>query len=143
MVSVQPDLTQTVVTIRNHNVLDSPNNNHLNSMEKMPIYSEPITPSPVHNGTLPKKNVLLIEPPPSPAKDSIEKLSRVDSRASLKTDTSGSRPQSVYDSDHTNRQSITSAQLPSNIDIEALVWGNMTHAGGRLVLPESGKILFM
>jgi hypothetical protein len=53
-----------------------------------------------------------------------------------------SRPHSLY-SDRSHRHSLISCQLPSNIDVEALVVATVTHAGGRLQLPDSGtRLLF-
>ena len=129
--SVQPDLTQTVVTIQNHNALDTPNNNIPGSMEKVPVFCD--------NGTINRStNTLLLVDAPSPNKASCDNLPRKGSKLSLKSSECESRPQSVY-SERTNRQSMLSCQLPSNIDIEALVWANVTHLGERIVLPEAGR----
>ena len=65
-------------------------------------------------------------------------LSANGSKMSLKnTSECDARPDSAY-SDVTNRHSTISFQLPSNIDMDALVWATVTHAGGRITLPESG-----
>jgi hypothetical protein len=70
---------------------------------------------------------------------SSEHLSANGSKMSLKNvSDSETRPDSAY-SDRTNRHSTISCQLPSNIDMDALVWANVTHAGGRITLPESGQ----
>ena len=137
--SVQPDLTQTVVTIQNHNALDSPNNNIPGSMEKVPVFCD--------SGTINRStNTLLLVDTPSPNrhthKASSDNLPRKDSKLSLKSSECESRPQSVY-SERTNRQSMLSCQLPSNIDIEALVWANVTHLGERIILPEAGRLLWL
>ncbi len=135
ILSVQPDLTQTVVTIQNHNALDSPNNNHLlGSTEKVPVFSDN-----VHSKST---NMLLIEPG-TPIKSPLAggTLPRKDSKASLKSSDCDSRPQSIYSDTHTNRQSMMSCQLPSNIDIENLVWATITQAGGRITLPDAGKTI--
>ena len=34
----------------------------------------------------------------------------------------------------------SSWQLPSNIDSEALVWSSVTYEGGRITLPDSGRL---
>ena len=132
VLSVQPDLTQTVVTIQNHNALDTPNNNHLGSMEKVPVYSD-IGP--------PKPSTLLIDPNTPIKTSSNPYLPRKDSKASLKSSDCESRPQSVY-SEHTNpnRHSLISCHLPNNIDHEAFVWATVTHAGGRITLPDAGEL---
>ena len=125
IVSVQPDITQTVVpqtyvTIQNPNAMDTPNNNHIGSMEKVPILSE-------HQSSLLDSS-----------SKSSEHLSVNGSKISLKNvSDSDNRADSAY-SDRTNRHSTISCQLPSNIDMESLVWANVTHAGGRITLPESG-----
>lgn len=38
-----------------------------------------------------------------------------------------------------NRPATISCQLPTNIDLNALVWTMVGHEGGRLTLPDSGK----
>lgn len=129
MISIQPDITQTV-TIQNHNAQESPNNNHIGSTEKVPIYTD--------NAINANKSLLLDAANGSgmcsPAKGSSHK----DSKISLKSSESESRPHSVY-SERTNRHSVISCQLPTNVDTEALVVATVTHAGGRLQLPDSGK----
>ncbi|CAH1795522.1 unnamed protein product [Owenia fusiformis] len=144
--SMQPDLTQTVVTIRNNHT-DSPNNNTNNSTPvKVPLFN-----GHENSGTLPSvkyanhvnnENKPLLIDPPHTLTDSTEKLPlprKSDSDNSIKSGNS-SRPQSVYDSDG-HRLSVISCQLPSNIDLENIAWGNITHTGGRLQIPESGVFL--
>ena len=129
LMSAQPDITKTVVvTIANQNALDTPNNNHIGSMEKVPIFSDNAI------------NRALEGEPHTPVKNSQNNLSRKDSKASLKSSDCESRPNSMY-SERTNRHSVISSQLPPNIDMEALVWANVTHTGGRITLPDSGKWL--
>jgi len=134
ILSVQPDLTQTVVTIQNPNVLDTPNNNHIGSTEKVPVFSDNVP-----NGTV-TANGLLVDVSTGTLKRSADTLPRKESRSSLKSSECESRPQSVY-SERTNRQSVVSCQLPSNIDVESIVWANVTQTGGRLTLPDSGVSL--
>ena len=123
---VQPDITQTVVAIHNHNILDTPNNNHIGSStsEKEAIFAD--------NAINTNKSLLLDH---SPAQ-------RSDSKVSLKSagggDVNDARPASVYSDTANNRHSTLSCQLPSNIDAESLVWTKVTHAGGRITLPDSG-----
>lgn len=125
MMSAQPDITQTVVvTIANQNALNSPNNNHIGSMEKVPIFSDNAINRALESGE-----------PHTPVKQN--NLSRKDSKASMKSSDCDSRPNSMY-SERTNRHSVISSQLPPNIDMEALVWANVTHTGGRITLPDSG-----
>ncbi len=131
-ISVQPDLTQTVVTLQNHHVLDTPNNNLPGSTEKVPVFCD--------NGTIGRStHTLLLVDAPSPKK--LGGGSSVGERPDAKmSDLEGdSRPQSVY-SERTNRQSMLSCQLPNNIDIEDLMWANVTHLGERIVLPEAGEL---
>ena len=135
VVSVQPDITQTIVssvTIQNHNVQDSPNNNHIGSMEKVPIFND---------NTINTNKAVLLDTPNgtcSPIKGSREHLTHKDSKVSLKSSECDSRPHSVY-SERTNRHSVISCQLPSNVDIDALVVATVTYTGGRLTLPDSGR----
>ncbi len=128
MVSVQPDITQTVVAMPNSNGLDTPNNNHIGSMEKMPILQE---------NAINASKQQLYETLNRPVKSSQEHLGLLDSKASLKSSDCETRPNSMY-SDHTNRHSTISCQLPSNIDMDTLVWANLSHSGGRISLPDSG-----
>ncbi|XP_064636504.1 netrin receptor UNC5C-like isoform X2 [Lineus longissimus] len=141
LISTQPDLTQTVVTIPNHNALDTPNNNHIGSMEKLPMLPavNTVCVPPLQNKNH-VKSLLLDSPNEQMHYNS---LPRKESKHSLKSSTTGSRPQSVYESDvnATNRLSIISANVPSNIDIECITWANVTSAGARLVLPDSGVSL--
>ncbi|XP_013412210.1 netrin receptor UNC5C-like isoform X2 [Lingula anatina] len=137
---VQPDLTQTIAPVRTHSLYDQPppNNNHIDAMEKIPMlngHTHPVEDSPIIDK---KSKHLYIQLPGEEKTDSTEKLTLQKSKASLKSSTSGSRPQSEYDTDNSNRQSVTSNLLPSNIDVEALAWGNITHAGGMLTIPETG-----
>ena len=98
LLSAQPDLTQTVVTIRNHHTLDTPNNNHIGSMEKMPIYSEPIN-------IVPNNLDLLLDPNSMADSDVPEPPPRKESS------NPESRPNSVY-SERTNRPaSVISCQV--------------------------------
>ena len=134
MIGAQPDLTQTVVTIQNHNALDTPNNNHIGSMEKVPVFSADTLRS--------KSSHTLLVDPSTPVKNGGVNGSiphRNDSKASLKSSESeGGRPHSVY-SERTNRQSVVSCQLPSNVDPEGIVWASVTAAGGRIALPDAGE----
>ena len=50
------------------------------------------------------------------------------------------RPMSQCDSLQDSRQSVISVQLPGNVDTEAVTWSTFNHMGGRLVLPESGRL---
>lgn len=36
---------------------------------------------------------------------------------------------------------MSSVQLPANAETEAVTWGSFNHSGGRLILPESGKLV--
>lgn len=133
MIGAPPDLTQTVVTIQNHHTLDTPNNNHISTMEKVPVFSA---------DTLRSKgsHTLLVDTSSTPVKSNPNGSvpGRNDSKASLKSSDNESRPQSVY-SERTNRQSMVSCQLPSNVDPECIVWASVTTAGGRIALPDAGK----
>jgi len=156
LLSGPPDLTQTVVTIQNHHTADTPNNNHMiGSMEKMPIYAEPYAgdksgyaepyTEPIdyaHTNNLNQLNALLIDPS-IPCQSNIEVPS-----LNNKSPDCPSRPASSVYSErsvglHTGLrpQSVISCQLPSTVDMEALVWANVTHEGGRLSIPNSGVSL--
>lgn len=140
---MQPDLTQ-VVTVRNHSSLDSPhspNNNHLSSKENLPTYAEIMTPANRHSGTLGKgSKTVPVEPTLNHnLKNSVEKLTIKD-KASLKASPSESRPLLGGESEVANRLSQVTSQLPSNVDIDAVVWNTFDSRGGRLSLPESGRL---
>ena len=49
---------------------------------------------------------------------------------------------SPYQSDGT-APSIVSGLLPPNVDTTCMAWGMVTHRGGRLVIPEAGRVLKM
>lgn len=142
MLSVQPDLTQTVVTVQHANSGDSPNNNHVNTMEKPPAYSVPDNNlQHRHSATLGKSSkTLLVEPTINHnVNNSMEKLTIKD-KSNLSVPSMGSgRPMSQCESLQDSRQSMISMQLPSTIDAEAVTWSTFTSNGGRLLLPESGK----
>ncbi|XP_041362297.1 netrin receptor UNC5C-like isoform X3 [Gigantopelta aegis] len=141
MLSIQPDLTQTVVTVQHVNPGDSPNNNHMNAMEKAPpIYSVPDTTGSSQrlSATLGKNSkTLLVEP-------------TISQNGSVSMDSSGGRdsgknmlsvsprPSSQGENLQDSRQSMISMQLPSTIDAEAVTWSTFSSSGGRLLLPESG-----
>ena len=133
LLSLQPDVTRTVVTIRNHNALDTPNNNHINSMDKIPIFPDNQSAT----STLTKNNRTLLEVI-EPTNIQCKTMSETNIQRKESLSTVGSRPQSTY-SDHTNRHSVVSSQIPSNLDADNLVWAHLTHTGGRLSLPDSGK----
>ncbi|XP_074648340.1 netrin receptor UNC5C-like isoform X2 [Tubulanus polymorphus] len=147
LISTQPDLTQTVITIPNHNALNLPNNNHINSMEKLPA-ADTSSMASVPNSAVIKNNKMMLLDAPSPPPlmqpsehyASVSLLPRKESKMSLKSmTTSSSRPPSMYS--HANRNSVVSSVIPSNIDIECITWMNITYAGGRLELPDSGVYL--
>ncbi|ELU09598.1 hypothetical protein CAPTEDRAFT_229366 [Capitella teleta] len=128
VVSAQPDITQTVVssvTIQNHNAMQESPNNNRDSTEKVPIYSDNVINA---------SRSLLLDASSGVALCTPSKSPQHGGSAASDAD---SRPHSVY-SDRPNRQSLISCQLPSNIDVEALVVATVTHAGGRLQLPDSG-----
>ncbi|XP_046379288.1 netrin receptor UNC5C-like isoform X4 [Haliotis rufescens] len=146
MLSVQPDLTQTVVTVQHANSGDSPNNNHVNTMEKPPAYSVPDNNlQHRHSATLGKSSkTLLVEPTINHnVNNSMEKLTIKD-KSNLSVPSMGSgRPMSQCESLQDSRQSMISMQLPSTIDAEAVTWSTFTSNGGRLLLPESGVSLMV
>ena len=122
--AVQPDITQTVVTLQTHTG-NTPNNNHIASSDKADMYSD---------NTINLNRSLLLDEPSTPRKSATD-LSHKGSKISLK-----SRPQSTYSENMTaNRRSMISCQLPANIDPDALVWASVTHTGGRITLPNAGK----
>ena len=126
MLSVQqPDLTQTI----KNNTTSTPNNNHTGSMEKMPMYLD--------NAINTNKSLLLDAGCADNPRMSSEHLPQRRSKISMKSSECDSRPQSAYS---INRHSIL-GQLPSNMDPECLVWASVSHAGGRITLPNSGTFL--
>ena len=158
--TVQPDLTQTVVTIQNHHTLDKqPNNNHLGTLsqggtlnghyangtlrsdnsvldDKEPIYSNI---EPLENTLNTQKSLMLIEGPPTPAKNPADFASpshQGNHRTSSVSDNNDTRPNSDYSE---NRHSNISSHLPNNVDLEALAIATVTHTGGRISLTNSGR----
>ena len=129
MISAQPDLTQTVVTIQNHGAVDTPNNNHLRTMDKS---STPSTPTAYADNALnAQKAALLLD----------NKMMDEAGPKDLLLDPT-SRPDSLYSEIHPNRTSSVAglaSQMPTNLDLEAMVWATVTHAGGRIALPDSGE----
>ncbi|XP_048760226.2 netrin receptor UNC5C-like isoform X3 [Ostrea edulis] len=126
MMSVQPDLTQQVVVFPQHSAspspsVDTPNNNYP-PVEN--IYDKPDVGLPIYtdhrlsNGSVLNRSSPELPPPNTPL------------GMSLRPPT----PPNAMDSRH----SILSVHLPPNADSEAVTWGSFNHAGGRLVLPESG-----
>lgn len=45
-------------------------------------------------------------------------------------------------SDHIQQYTAINCQLPSNVDLNALVWTTVGHEGGRLTLCDSGESVF-
>jgi hypothetical protein len=131
MMSVQPDLTQQVVVFPQHSAspspsVDPPNNNYPpveNIYDKpdvgLPIYSD----HRLSNGSVLNRSSPELPPPNTPL------------GMSLRPPT----PTNAMESRH----SMLSVHLPPNADSEAVTWGSFNHAGGRLVLPESGKSHFL
>lgn len=128
MMSVQPDLTQQVVIFPHHSAspspsVDPPNNNYPpveNIYDKpdvgLPLYAE----HRLSNGSVPNRSSPELPPPNSPLAMNLA-------------------PPSVPNLD--GRHSMASVQLPVNAETEAVTWGSFNHSGGRLVLPESGKLV--
>lgn len=140
MVLVPPDLTQTVVTVQHPNnrvsrspSMEAPNNNH-SSVEN--IYDKPnFTPEHRLSGTLTKNGkTMLVEPT----------LNLKEKTMAVPPIPPGPRPPLPHSNDNVmdSRQSLMSVQLPGNIDLEAVAWSTFNHLGGRLVLPESGILMF-
>ncbi|XP_050391275.1 netrin receptor UNC5C isoform X5 [Patella vulgata] len=142
LLSMQPDLTQTVVTVQHALPPDSPNNNHM--MEKQPLYDVPdINAHHRLSGTLPKNSkMMLVEPTLNHnLTSSLEQLSVCDNKNTLlvPSDNRLSQCDNLQDS----RQSMISVQLPSTIDADGVTWSTFDSCGGRLVLPESGVSLLI
>ena len=135
LLSVQPDLTQTVVTVQHAS--DAPNNNHVlngGADKSPPIYSVPDTTGSPHRLSATPGNTLLIE-------SSLGQNGVGDGgggRGSKDSLSTPSRPASQPDNLQDSRQSMISMQLPSTIDAEAVTWSTFSSSGGRLILPESG-----
>ncbi|XP_071128851.1 netrin receptor UNC5C-like isoform X8 [Mytilus edulis] len=147
MISVQPDLTQTMVSIPYQSATPSPeppNNNLINSVEN--IYDKPdINLDHRHSNSLINAGQPYAES--SISNHSVSNHSshhsadQMSDKNTMTMGAVGARPPSFSDSAMDNRNSMISLQLPSNIDMEAVVWGTFNHMGGRLVLPESGVSL--
>ncbi|XP_014785195.1 uncharacterized protein LOC106879947, partial [Octopus bimaculoides] len=141
MVSVQPDLTQTVVSIRPANV-DSPNNNIEPTVDKtasMSNKSQQLAQTLSKGGSKygPGDHMLT----ENPLGGSMEKLaikSQPKNTMSMSSSMSmNQRPISNGDVQSASRLSLMSTQLPCNIEADAIIWGTFTHTGGRLCLNES------
>lgn len=142
MISVQPDLTQTMVSVPYLSATPSPepppNNNLINSTEN--IYDKPD----INFESRLSNSVINAGQPYAESSISNHSMSNHSSHHSdhmsdKNTMTvSAHRPPSFSDSAIDNRHSMASLQLPSNIDLEAVVWGTFNQTGGRLVLQESG-----
>ncbi|CAG2221159.1 UNC5 [Mytilus edulis] len=147
MISVQPDLTQTMVSIPYQSATPSPeppNNNLISSVEN--IYDKPdINLDHRHSNSLINAGQPYAES--SISNHSVSNHSshhsadQMSDKNTMTMSAVGARPPSFSDSAMDNRNSMISLQLPSNIDMEAVVWGTFNHMGGRLVLPESGVSL--
>ncbi|XP_069123995.1 netrin receptor UNC5C-like [Argopecten irradians] len=147
VVSVPPDLTQTVVIVQRNNIsngvsrspsIEAPNNN-VSSVEN--IYDKPdISPDcRLSAGTLTKNgNTLFVEPTfmNNRPQEKLPYEKDVPPPVPL-----GPRPPLQNNNVMDSRQSMMSVQLPSNIDMDAVAWSTFNHQGGRLVLPESGVAL--
>ncbi|VDI08738.1 netrin receptor unc-5 [Mytilus galloprovincialis] len=147
MISVQPDLTQTMVSLPYQSATPSPeppNNNLISSVEN--IYDKPdINLDHRHSNSLINAGQPYAES--SISNHSVSNHSshhsadQMSDKNTMTMSAVGARPPSFSDSAMDNRNSMISLQLPSNIDMEAVVWGTFNHMGGRLVLPESGVSL--
>ncbi|XP_076327853.1 netrin receptor UNC5C-like isoform X3 [Tachypleus tridentatus] len=121
--SVQPDLTQNVLSVSPH--LRDGSHNELHSNEKLGLLPARINP------------ILPTQRCNTPS--STEKLPCTESSISGPSSASGSRSGSEYESDTiSNRNSVASAVLPPGVDIECLAWKVVTKAGARISLPHSG-----
>ncbi|XP_029652297.2 netrin receptor UNC5C [Octopus sinensis] len=145
MVSVQPDLTQTVVSIRPANV-DSPNNNIEPTVDKtasMSNKSQQLAQTLSKGGSKHGPGDHLLTE--NPLGGSMEKLaikSHPKNTMSMSSSMSmNQRPISNGDVQSASRLSLMSTQLPCNIEADAVIWGTFTHTGGRLCLNESGVSL--
>ena len=146
MISVQPDLTQTMVSIPYQSATPSPeppNNNHVSSVEN--IYDKPdINLDNRHSNSLINAGQPYAES--SISNHSVSNHShhsgdQMSDKNTMTMSAIGGRPPSFSDSAVDNRNSMVSVQLPNNIDMEAVMWGTFNHMGGRLVLQESGVSL--
>ncbi|KAK3593613.1 hypothetical protein CHS0354_025501 [Potamilus streckersoni] len=156
MLSVPPDLTQTVVAVQGPNSIDLPNNNHMshiNSVDKLPTYAEIAEnrlSASYGTNTVNSKPHNMDSSLNQNLDSSVEKLTIKNDKNTLMVTPVGScnhgnhrPPSDVGDSLMDSRQSMMSVQLPSNIDTDAVTWSTFNHTGGRLLIPESGVSLII
>ncbi|XP_022237682.1 netrin receptor UNC5C-like isoform X2 [Limulus polyphemus] len=138
VVPVQPDLTQNVLSAQPH--LRHGSRSDLNSNEKLGLcvtyphlYPANIPPSPAQS------RVPLLDTQRSQTPSSVEKLPQSESSASGPSSLSSSRANSIFGPEvPSGRNSVTSAILPPNLDIECIAWKIVTKAGARITVPDSG-----
>lgn len=153
MISVQPDLTQTMVSIPYQSATPSPEppNNNVSSVEN--IYDKPdINLDNRHSNSLINAGQPYAESSisnhsasnhshHSVSNHSHHSMDQMSDKNTMTMSVVGGRPPSFSDSAMDSRHSVVSTQLPHNIDMEAVTWGTFNHMGGRLVLQESGVSL--
>lgn len=118
---MQPDLTRTVLPDPHGNVtnekllsLRSDNSRVIYNKESMSTLPKPVTDYLLHN----------------------------DASAAEEEEHLYHQPASLPDDTDTNhRRSMISGLFPGNVDMDAVTWATVTHAGGRIALPYSGSWL--
>ena len=160
LLSGQPDLTQVAAvqtSVQTPLMMDHPNNNHVNSFDKLPTYAEVkdhrLSAPMVGNGV--PNNTVIIEP----------NLNHSDSnsgdRVAMRNDRNlanntvvvspiapqpgGDNSPRVSETDNLrdSHNSLVSVELPNDMDTDAVTWSTFDHRGGRLTLPESGVSLLI
>ena len=156
LLSAQPDLTQ--VTAVQSVTIDHPNNNHMNSFDKLPTYAEVkdhrlSAPLVVGNGV--PNNTVIVEPSLNHLDSNPTDRVSVRNERNLANNTvvvspiaphpGGNNSPRVSETDNLrdSHNSLTSVEVPNDMDTDAVTWSTFDHRGGRLTLPESGVSLLI
>lgn len=131
---IPPDLTQNVVTIKNPNAVDGPPGMMTAKLSQNGSCGADSFQNGALRVQLPTSNTYMSidNKMGSPPASGCAGGGTVDSKSS--------RPSSaLYHELSIGRSPVFGNFIPANLDPEAVSWGTITSAGGRLVLPESGK----
>ena len=156
LLSAQPDLTQVAAV---PTPMDHPNNNHMNSFDKLPTYAEVkdhrLSSTPMLMGNGVPNNTVIVEPNLNHLDDSSSDRVSMRNNRNLANNTvvvspiaphpgSNNSPRvSETDNLRDSHNSLTSIEVPNDMDTDAVTWSTFDHRGGRLTLPESGVSLLI